>query len=159
MGETDISKYVLSVVGAALICGIVASVLGEKGTLGVAVKLLAGIYMTLTIVAPWGQLRLDELTQWKEQITADGERISISGQNEAREAMAQSIITSTRSYILEKAEALGVELTVEVMLDESPIPVPEQVRIRGNISPYNREKLGSIIERDLGIPTEAQIWI
>jgi len=73
--------------------------------------------------------------------------------------MAQSIIDSTRAYILEKAETFGAELTVEVMLDDSSIPVPSGVRIRGNISPYNREKLGSIIQRDLGIPTEAQIWI
>jgi hypothetical protein len=58
---------------------------------------------------------------------------------------------------LDKAESLGAELTVEVMLDDSQIPIPTKVRIRGNISPYNREKLSSIIERDLGIPTEAQI--
>lgn len=158
MGETDISKYLLSLVAAALVCGIATSLLGQKGALGSAVKLLAGIYMTLAIIAPWGQLRLEEFSQWRDQVTADGERLTASGQNEARDAMAESIIANTQSYILDKAEALGVDVTVEVMLDDSPIPVPQQVRIRGNISPYNREKLGSIIERDLGIPTEAQLW-
>ncbi|MBE6959147.1 MAG: hypothetical protein E7448_00265 [Ruminococcaceae bacterium] len=159
MGETDITKYLLGVVGAALLCGIVTYLLGQKGALGTTVKLLAGIYMTLTIFAPLGQMRLHELTQWKVQITTEADQITLSGQNEAREAMAQSIIDSTRAYILEKAETFGAELTVEVMLDDSSIPVPSGVRIRGNISPYNREKLGSIIQRDLGIPTEAQIWI
>ena len=155
----DMGKYLLSLVTAAILCGIATSLLGNKGALGTAVKLLAGIYMTLSIVAPWGQLRLGELSELKDQITADGERITVSGQNAAREAMAESIIASTRTYILDKAETFGAELTVEVMLDDSPIPVPNGVRIRGNISPYNREKLGSIIERDLGIPTEAQIWM
>ena len=152
-------KYLLSVVGAALLCGIVTNLLGEKGAMGAAVKLLAGIYMTLTIIAPWGDLRLDELSQLKDQITADGERITLSGQNAARDAMAESIIANTRTYILDKAETFGAELTVEVMLDDSTIPVPCGVRIRGSISPYNREKLSSIIQRDLGIPTEAQIWM
>ena len=159
MADTDIGKYLLSVVAAAMICGIATTLLGQKGSLGTAVKLLAGIYMTLSVIAPWGQVRLEELNHWKEQINADAEQISSSGQNAAREAMAESIITSTQAYILDKAETLGAEVTVEVMLDDSPIPVPIRVRIRGNISPYNREKLGSIIQRDLGIPTEAQIWI
>ena len=135
MGKTDISKYLLSLVAAALLSGIATSLLGQKGALGAAVKLLAGIYMTLTIIAPWGQLRLQEFRQWKDQTTAVGERLTVSGQNEARDAMAESIISSTQSYILDKAETLGVDVTVEVMLDDSPIPVPQQVRIRGNISP------------------------
>ncbi|MBO5322663.1 MAG: hypothetical protein J6A88_00990 [Oscillospiraceae bacterium] len=155
----DMGKYLLSVVTAALLCGIATSLLGNKGALGAAVKLIAGIYMTLSIVAPWGQLRLGELADLKDQILSEGDRLTLSGQNAAREAMAESIIASTRAYILDKAETLGVELTVEVMLDDSQIPVPAGVRIRGNISPYNREKLSSIIERDLGIPTEAQIWM
>ena len=159
MDETEIGKYLLSIVGAALLCGIATNLLGDKGALGAAVKLLAGIYMTLTVIAPWGQFSLDEVTDLKEQITADGEQITLSGQNAARDAMAESIIASTRTYILDKAESLGAELTVEVMLDDSQIPVPNGVRIRGNISPYNREKLSSIIETDLGIPTEAQIWM
>ena len=154
----DMGKYLLSIITAALLCGIATSLLGNQGALGTAVKLLAGIYMTLSIIAPWGQLRLGELSDLKDQLTSDAERVTLSGQNTAREAMAESIINSTRTYILDKAESLGAELTVEVMLDDSQIPIPNKVRIRGNISPYNREKLSSIIERDLGIPTEAQIW-
>ena len=142
-----------------MLCGIATTLLGEKGVMGVAVKLMAGIYMTLSIVAPWGQLRLGEISQLKDQFTAEGERVTLSGQNAARDAMAESIIESTRTYILDKAETLGAQLSVEVMLDDSPIPVPCGVRIRGNISPYNREKLSSIIETDLGIPTEAQTWM
>ena len=154
----DMGKYLISIITAALICGTATSVLGSKGSLGAAVKFLAGIYMTLSIIAPWGQLRLGELSDLKDQLTSDAERVTLSGQNTAREAMAESIINSTRTYILDKAESLGAELTVEVMLDDSQIPIPNKVRIRGNISPYNREKLSSIIEKDLGIPTEAQIW-
>lgn len=115
--------------------------------------------MTLTIVAPWGQLRLNELNEIKTQLTFDAERISLSGQNTARDALVDGIMDATRAYILDKAEALGADVTVEVMLDDSQIPVPCGVRIRGNISPYLREKLGSLIERDLGIPTEAQQWM
>ena len=154
----DMGKYLLSLVAAATLCGIATSLLGDKGTLGTVIKFLAGIYMTLSIVAPWGQLQLGELADLKDQIAADSERVSLSGQNAAKDAMAQSIIANTQSYILDKAENLGVQLNVEVLLDDSAIPVPIGVRIRGNISPYNKEKLSTIIETDLGIPTEAQVW-
>ena len=126
--------------------------------MGTVVKLLAGVYMTLTIVSPLFQLRLNEFTDLRTDLKMEAEQIAQSGQNAAREAMADSIIEATQSYILDKAETLGAEVTVEVMLDDSSIPVPCGVRIRGNISPYLREQLGSIIQRDLGIPTEAQIW-
>ena len=158
MDDTDLKSYILAVTASALLCGAVTALLGEKGTLGVAVKLLAGIYMTLVIAAPLGQFRMGDFSLWREQLSADGAAITESGQKAARDAMAESIITATETYILEKAETLGAKLTVEVMLDDSSIPVPSGVRIRGNISPYNREKLSSIIQKDLGIPTEAQVW-
>ena len=126
--------------------------------MGAIVKILAGIYMTLAIVAPLLQLRLSEFTDFRSELRVEAEQIAQSGQNAAKDAMADSIIRSAQTYILDKAETLGAEVTVEVMLDDSSIPVPCGVRIRGNISPYLREQLGSIIQRDLGIPTEAQIW-
>ena len=115
--------------------------------------------MTLAIIAPLCEVRLNEFNDLREELTIEAEQLSQSGQNAAREAMADSIKQAAQSYILDKAETLGAQLTVEVMLDDSTIPTPCGVRIRGNISPYLREQLGSIIERDLGIPTEAQIWM
>ena len=153
----DMGKYLLSLVTAAILCGIATSLLGNKGALGTAVKLLAGIYMTLSIVAPWGQLRLGELSELKDQITADGERITVSGQNAAREAMAESIIASTRTYILDKAKALGAEITIDFSFDEDLLPVFAEIYTEADSSV--QKQLQDILTTDLGIPKERQTWI
>jgi hypothetical protein len=41
--------------------------------------------------------------------------------------------------------------------DELP-PVPVEVRLSGDISPYIKTRLQSILEDDLGISKENQIW-
>lgn len=154
----EATKYLLSLTGAAILSAVTTTLLGEKGTLGKVVKLLCGIFMCLTILAPICRIRLDAFSDMRTELTIEAEQIAQSGQNAARDAMANGIIAAAQTYILDKAEMLGAEVTVEVMLDDSSIPVPCGVRIRGNVSPYLREQLGSIIQRDLGIPTEAQIW-
>jgi hypothetical protein len=73
--------------------------------------------------------------------------------------MAERIIQQTQAYILDKARSLDAELTVEVFLGDGTIPVPIGVRLEGNISPYARKLLSQMLQDDLGIPAEEQIWI
>ena len=155
----DLGKYLLSVTAAALLASVVTSLLGDRSTIGAVVKMLSGIYLTLAILVPLCQLRLNEITDLKSELTTQAQQIAIVGQNAARDAMAESIIASTQTYILDKANSMGIRLTVEVELDDSPVPVPCSIRIKGNISPYQKEKLSVIIQQDLGIPSEAQLWI
>ena len=82
-----------------------------------------------------------------------------SGQQMAREQETQIISRQTQSYILDKAQALGAMIEAEVGLsDERPF-VPVSVTIKGNLSPYARQVLENIIQNDLGIRKEDQLWI
>ena len=47
---------------------------------------------------------------------------------------------------------------VEVTVDTSQTPVPNAVRVSGQISPYGKKQLQQMIANDLGIALEAQIW-
>jgi hypothetical protein len=38
------------------------------------------------------------------------------------------------------------------------MPVPEYVRISGNVAPYAKQQLINIIARELGVAEENQIW-
>jgi len=153
-----VEEYLLRLAAAALICGVATTIIGKKSTLGAVVRLLAGIYLTLSIVSPWLSFRLNNLEDWSRQLNSEGERISNSGQEAAKEAIAESIIQRTETYILDKANSLGAVLTVEVILDNGTIPAPCQVRLSGNISPYAKQSLCIAMEQELGIPSEAQIW-
>ncbi len=155
----DIRQYLLSVISAALLCAILDGILGKKGTLGAVTKLVCGIFMMLTIVGPWANIRLDGFLDTVDGLSLDGEMVSAQASAEARESMAAVIKEQTEAYILDKAKSMGVQLTVEVSLDGSDVPLPVGVTISGSISPYGKRKLTEIISQDLGIEAEEQIWI
>lgn len=154
----SLKQYLLAVTAAAILCAIVNGLMGEKGTLGAAVRLLTGIFMILTLASPLVRLRLDGLEEITSDISGCADAITASGENSAREAMAEIIKSRTEAYILDKAESLDVRLSVQVELDEGSPPAPKAVRLNGNVSPYAKGVLSDMITRDLGIAPEDQIW-
>jgi hypothetical protein len=46
-----------------------------------------------------------------------------------------------------------------VYLSEDTIPVPISVEIRGSVSPYGKQQLTKLLEEELGIAKENQLWI
>lgn len=154
-----IREYILSVTASAVLCGIVTALIGKKGMPGTAMKLLCGIFMALTVVGPWVDIRLDGLLELSSEAAQSADAYAASGENSAAAAMADIIKEQTTAYILDKAEALGVQLTVEVALSSDDIPVPTAVCLYGNVSPYAKKVLTERLEEDLGIPSEEQTWI
>lgn len=152
-----IREYLLSVIAAAILSGIAVSLLGKKGTIGATVKLLSGVVMILTVAGPLADIRLDGQLALFSELTDDA--YVASGENSAREAMAEIIKAKTEAYILDKAEELGVTLSVTVSLSQEQIPTPSAVILTGNVSPYAKQSLAQMLVEDLGISTEAQTWI
>lgn len=150
--------YLMGVTAAALCCSAAVKLAG-KGLTGSVVKMLAGIVMTLSILSPLVSVKLDSYEDFFQSIQSDAEDAALDGKNSAREAMAEIISEEVRTYILDKADALGVELTVEVELSADSIPVPSAVTLKGSVSPYARSVLSEYISDSLGIGTEAQTWI
>ena len=153
-----IREYLIGVVAAALLCGIITTLTGTKGTVGLAVKLVSGLLMLLAVIRPWTSISLDNLFGWAEDITADGTGFVASGEILAEEAYRMGIKQQTEAYIVDEARALNCDLTVEVILSDEEIPVPMQVRLTGEVSPYARQTLTNMITERLGIKREDLIW-
>lgn len=153
-----IREYLVGVAAAAILCGIVRSLTGTQGTVGIAIKLLSGLLMLLAVIRPWTSISLDGFFSWAEAISADGHSIVASGELLARDSYKESIKCQTEAYILEEARALGCTLTVEVSVTDEEIPLPYRVRLSGEISPYARQKLSAMLTDTLGIRQEEQIW-
>ena len=153
-----ISGYLLRITIAALVCGIATHLLGEKDTLGRITRLLAGIFMALTVVSPWTSVKLHDLTDYFEDLSVMADINVTVGENMAREELETIIKSRAQAYILDKADSFGADLTVEVILDSSEIPIPCGVRIAGEISPYGKKRLSQMITEDLAIDVEDQIW-
>lgn len=153
-----IAEYLLSVTGAAIICAVVLRLLAGKGSAAAIGKMVAGIFMALTVIGPITQVRLSDALELLPDISADAQAAVAQGEASAKNALREGISAQVEAYILDKAAQLGVALTVEVELTEDTIPVPVRVRLSGNVSPYAKTRLQSILRDDLGIDKENQIW-
>ena len=153
-----IREYLIGVIVAALICGMVTALTDSKGTVAMSLKLVSGLMMLLAVVRPWVTLSLDGLFGWTDGIMADGTSYTTSGQIMAQEAYRTGIKTQTEAYIVDEARALGCDLSVKVTLSNDDLPVPAQVTLTGSISPYARQVLSQMMAERLGIEREDQIW-
>lgn len=154
----NIRSYLLGVFAAALICGIVKRLMGEKGANAALTNLIAGVFMVFTLIRPLISVELSDFDNWTDGFRADAAQAVAQGESQTRKALAQFITERTQSYILDKAQSLNTALEVEVTLSDDDIPVPIKVRLNGKVSPYAKGRLEAIISEDLGIEKENQTW-
>ena len=148
-------QYVISVMTAAVFCGIVNAVI-RKGPAHTLVKLLCGLFLAFSFLRPLPELSLEILVP--ELPEGAAEQMITEGRELATGAMSQIISERTREYIMEKAASLGASVEVEVTVSDEQIPVPTGVRIIGSVAPYIRSQLQQYITHHLGIGEEAQEW-
>ena len=148
--------YILSVICAAFLCAVVSAMVDKKSTTGAILKLICGIFLTFTVVKPITQVRLNALDFLSWDLVQEAEAVSNMGAVHAQAELEAIIKQELCAYILDKAQDLGGSLSVEVSLDDGCIPV--SVIITGTISTAVKDKLMQIMEEDLGIAKERQIW-
>ena len=153
-----IREYLIGVIAAALLCGIVSSLIPEKSTVGSAVKLTAGFLMLLAVLRPWTSIRPEGLFRWAEDISADCSGIVAEGEAMGMESYRESIIRQLEAYILKEAEAYDCHLDVEISLSTDAIPVPSEIRFFGEVSPFARQALKHSLSEKLGLSREDLIW-
>jgi hypothetical protein len=146
------------VICAALICGIIYGFFSDKSGIGETVKWVCGLIMTLTLISPLTGIHLQDLSYYFSGITADASDVTADGENMSRQELRRIIKQQLEAYILDKAEIYGAMLTVEVILNDDPMPAPQSVRIQGSISPYGKQRMIHMIQEELGIDTEDQLW-
>ena len=154
----SIREYIVSVVAAAVLCGAVRSLLPGKGTAAALIRLVSGIFLAFVVVQPAVNIDLGSFPALMEDYSDAGALAASQGEDLAQEASAAIIKSQTEAYILDKAEALGLALDVEVTVSAGELPIPASVRISGAVPPYARAQLEAAIENDLGIPKEDQQW-
>ena len=151
-------QYLLSIVGAAIICSIAKNISNEKTLSGAMLRLVAGIIMTVTILAPVINLDLNDLPLMTTNFMDEASAIAAEGEEMAASARNAIISDRSEAYILDKAAAFGAALEVEVTISDGTM-MPEGARIKGAISPYAKLQLQRIMEQDLQIAKENQQWI
>ena len=152
-----IGRYVLSIITASVIVAILSSIFDGKGAVAGIVKLACGLFLTFVVISPLVNLDFSVINDYLENFTVEGLEVAAGGENLACEARCDIITSEVQAYILDKGGSYGANLDVEVVLDRDNIPV--SVTLKGNISPYAKIQMTRVIEEDLGISKEQQIWI
>lgn len=110
----------------------------------------------MIVIRPISYFDYSMLTEFSSAFAQEAETAAIQGENMARKAAADIIKAESEAYILDKAAAMNASVTVQIILDSDSIPV--QATLSGRVSPYVRRTLASVLESDLGITKENQLW-
>lgn len=150
-------QWMMGIFAAALLTA-VAMVITPKNKKIVA--LAGGLIMILAAVKPLGELTYQDISAQiaKYQIKADELRSGINVGN--AEIMALIIQEQTEAYILDKAAELGLEIEVEVTTQQASDgwPYPTDVKVTGQLSESDIQRLGRIISEDLAVAPDRQEW-
>ena len=150
-------RYIISVVTAALLCGVLTGFMKDCW-IKKLLKLLCGVFLTFTVIRPVIDFAIPEFPDLGN-IYEEAEEAAQEGKRFAEDSFTDIITAQSEAYILDKAKAMEVFLTAEIATSSvDGIPVPESVVLEGEISPEKKELLSQIITDELGIPKENQVW-
>ena len=152
----QLGQYVVSLTSVALISGILLSVLKE-GPIHSLIRLLSGILLIITAVAPLKDVTLPDMTEFASGYILEGRNAAAQGSRIAEEERTIRIKEALEEYICDKASAQGAMIQASVSLDETG--APEAVQIIGDADQNIRKSLQSLITKELGIREENQEWI
>lgn len=148
-------KYVLSLVTAALIGGIVAGFFPD-GSFRRLLRLLCGVFLLTVVLAPVSALEMPDLDSWLAGLDMDARDAVQQGEDYVALRRREGICERLEAYILDKATALGADVSVRFTLDEQDLP--RTVTLTGSYTPAQKQALARVLAEDLGIPEERQIW-
>ena len=152
-------RYLLSVIAAAVLVSVLTSLTQGKLALSGILRLLCGSFLLVVLLQPVIHFDFGYIDTFLADMTPEAELVSSRGEEMARSQISEIIKADTQAYILDKAGLYNAQLQVEVTLSDGELPVPVSVTIYGETTEQIRESLGSIMERELDIPKECQIWI
>lgn len=156
----QVRQYVISVISAAILCGIVNIITEGKHAHTAIIRMITGIFMSITLISPLLKMQIDGLTEYTDRLFSEGNMAVANGKDIAQDELCSIIKSRTEAYILDKANSmkLDIEVEVEVNLGDEYLPLPNAVTLTGSVSPYSKDVLSGYIANELGIPREDQVW-
>ncbi|MCI8809170.1 MAG: stage III sporulation protein AF [Oscillibacter sp.] len=150
-----VRTWLTSITAVTLLLSVV-QLLVPEGTMRKVASFTGGLLLLAALLQPIlkadiTQLHLS-LSEYSEAIEDCAEELETAG----KEELAGIIAEQTAAYIWDKADALGLEIDVQVKTEpgEDGTPLPVSVELEG---PQSLE-LAEWMARELGIPAERQVW-
>lgn len=152
----DIASYILSVVCAAVVCGIIGILFDGKTAISGVINLVLGIVMTVIILKPILFTEPIKLDAYWNSLQHGRESTLTEGIAYAKFYQSEFIKEKVESYIIEKTNSLGADAVVEVLLNDENMPVA--AKFSGTILPYTKVQLEDYLQTNFGIQKECVTW-
>ena len=150
--------YLFSLTAAALLSALVLALVPE-GSVRRTVQLGCGLLLALTALSPLLKLDYDAIAKQIAEIRLDTETVRTGVEVQNRELQARIISEQAAAYIWDKAQELGLSVSVDVSIEEDgAYPYPAAVQILGQFTEMQRQNLARYIEENLAIGKEQQTW-
>lgn len=154
-----LKEYLLAISAACLLYTVVMTMIPE-GSIRKIAELVSGMMVILATLSPLVELDTSSISSAISQYTLRTDYVQREIEFGSRELMCQVIRKKCETYILDKAENMGVQLSVEVYLDDqAEVPYPTRVLLRGNWTIDEQAALRRCIAEDLGVPEDRQEWV
>ncbi len=154
-----LGHYILSVTSAAVLFGILQTLIAKNSMFHTLIRMIGGLFLTFTLIAPAVDIDLDRLLSIPFDFSQQGTAIAVQGKQISDVHFKDIIKDRCEAYILDKALYYQSHLEIEITLNEDEIPIPNAVRLQGQITPYAKSAMQEWIVKDIGIPRENQKWI
>lgn len=146
--------YIARLCAGGVLTGLAVALSGGKEQ----IRWICGLLLVFLAVAPLGKLDLDAVWDLTEEIELDASAITSRAREDSIQKIREGIIRRTQAYILDEAESLGADIQVIALSLEEDGFLPVRVELRGTVDPNQRARLSRVLEDDLGIGKEGQIW-
>lgn len=151
-----LGKYILRLCAAATLCALVKAISADWKGHKKMLDLVCGLMMLTVFLEPLGLLSSLSFENPAALYRRQAESLIADSQTSMKQELESVISERARAYIMDKADALGMDVEVQVEVGGDLIPC--KAMIHGTVSPYSKTALSSRIEEELGIPKEAQVW-
>lgn len=153
---TGITEWLTGLTAAALLGVIATGMAGEDNR---AVRLTVGLVLLLVLSSPIAAFDLTDVSQMLAKARTEADMAVTNIEVENQELLACIISEQTATYILDKAESLGMHLSVKVETRQGTYyPYPFSVTLEGNTTTAQRQQLSAWITEQLAIAEENLIW-
>ena len=154
-----IRGYLLSVTAVSIVCAILKVIVDKKAGQATILRLLIGIFLTITVIAPWTKVEFSDIGSYIDNFSLDASSAADIGVSYRQRELSRIIKSKTEAYILDKAVSCNAEINVDVTVSDDDPPKPCAVTVQViSAAPYARERLKLYIANDLDIPEAQQTW-
>lgn len=154
-----LKNYLVAVCAASVLAAFLHTIVpGEKFKR--ILEFAGGVLLLLVVVSPVVHLEEREIGALFSQYISDSKQLAVNYHTDSREQMDQIITDRCTEYILDKAEMLGMAVSVTVRLDDqAAVSYPIGVTVDGEYTEMQKVQMSKILEQDIGISISEQEWI